>query len=104
MGKVRVLWTVALAAMVVGVASAETVINADFSKGAEGFSMNQDAQLITVDGKQIMSLTQNMNSQTGTIWSTLKRTVPSFSYICDLRIRFNRVDSDGNEYNRAVVS
>jgi hypothetical protein len=85
--------------MVVGVASAEVVIDADFSKGESGFSMNQDAKLVTVDGKQFMSLTQNFGSQTGTIWSSLKRTVPSFSYIIDLRIRFNTEDGDGNPVN-----
>lgn len=73
---------------------AETLISTDFSKGCAGWALNGDAKLQTIEGKQLLSLTQNENNQTGVAWTELKRKVPSFSFIADLRIRFHPMVPD----------
>jgi uncharacterized protein YkwD len=80
-----------------GVTAPETLINADFSQGPSGFALNGDARLINVDGRQILSLTQNAGYQTGVVWSSLRRQVPSFSFIADIRIRHSPKDPNGND-------
>jgi uncharacterized protein YkwD len=74
-----------------------TLISSDFSQGPSGFALNGDARLINVDGRQILSLTQNAEFQTGTVWSSLKRQVPSFSFIADIRIRHSPKGPNGND-------
>lgn len=81
------LWVTFLVTAV-GVCRAETLINTDFSTGSTGWVLNGEAQLATVGGRQVLSLTQNEGSQTGTAWTELRRQVPSFSFIADIRIRF----------------
>jgi hypothetical protein len=96
MGKVRVLWTVALAAVSLGVASADVLVETDFSKNSTGWVLNGDAKLATIDGKQVLQLTEEAGSQTAVVWSELKKTVPSFSFIVDARVRFTSVGADIN--------
>jgi hypothetical protein len=94
MSRLRIVWAVALVALVGGAARAETLINADFSKDEQGFVLLVDAKLVSVDGRQVLSLTQNEGGQKGLIWSSLKRQVPSFSVIADIRVRFVPPDAD----------
>jgi hypothetical protein len=92
---------IAALALTLSAAHAETLINTDFSKDAAGWVLNQDAQLLdpkTAGVTQVLSLTQNDGSQTGVAWTEITRRVPSFSFIVDMRIRFQRV-VDGVEYN-----
>lgn len=91
MARQRALWIVVLALAAVGVGRTETLINTDFSKGADGWVLNGDAQLLdpkTPGITRVLSLTQNDYAQTGVAWTELRRRVPSFSFIADMRIRF----------------
>jgi len=91
MGKIRMLMGLAVA-MTASLCRAETLVNSDFSKGSTGWVLNNAAQLVTVGDRQVLSLTQNETSQAGIVWTELKRRVPSFSFIADLRIRFEPPD------------
>jgi hypothetical protein len=86
-------------AMTVGICQAETLVNTDFSQGSSGWVLNADAQLREVNGKQVLSLTQNLTSQMGVVWTELKREVPSFSFTTEIRVRFLQTDEEGNEFN-----
>jgi hypothetical protein len=101
MVKVRTLLGVALA-LTMGVSQAATLIDTDFTKGSTGWTINGTSQLMdpkTAGVTQVLSLTQNSGSQTGTAWTELRQKVDSFSFTADIRIRFARVDPDGNEVN-----
>jgi hypothetical protein len=94
--RASLFWIVSLAFVVISAASADTLINTDFSKGSTGWVLNNDATLATVDGRQLMQLTVEATSQTGVIWTELKRTVPSFSFIADMRVRWTQEGMDIN--------
>jgi hypothetical protein len=71
---------------------AATLIDTDFTKTSEGWTLNNTAQLLdpkTAGITQLLSLTQHEGSQTGTAWTNLKQKVDSFSMIADIRIRFS---------------
>jgi hypothetical protein len=76
-----------------GVCGAETLILSDFSKGVtDGWKLNGHARVTTPavaapGGGQIVRLTADAGNQGGTIWTLMKRQVPSFSFIADIRIR-----------------
>src|SRR5438093_4396664 len=74
---------------IASVCHAETLVSTDFVNGAAGWVLNGDAKLLTVQRKQLLSLTQNEEGQTGVAWTELKRRVPSFSFIADIRVRFH---------------
>jgi hypothetical protein len=72
----------------IGPCPAETLVSTDFARGAAGWALNHDARLLTIAGRQMLTLTQNEAGQTGVAWTELKRRVPSFSFSADLRVRF----------------
>jgi len=72
----------------IGPCPAETLVSTDFARGAAGWALNRDARLLTIAGRQMLTLTQNEVAQTGVAWTELKRRVPSFSFSADLRVRF----------------
>jgi hypothetical protein len=71
------------------VCPAETLVETDLAHGATGWVLNGDAHLLTIGGRQVLSLTQNEEIQIGVAWTELKRRVPSFSFIADVRVRFH---------------
>jgi hypothetical protein len=102
-------WTLATVALVVaamvgpptaGVGRAETVLNTDFAQGSAGWVLHLDGQLLNVGGRQVLSLTQEMNNQ-GVAWTETKRGVPSFSFIADIRIRH---DAEGCPANGVLLT
>jgi hypothetical protein len=101
MAKVRMLLGLALA-LTMGVSQAETLLDVDFTKpDPKGFVIatvdSNAAQLLdpgTAGVTQVMSLTQNEGSQQGIIWTELKRQVPSFSFIADIRVRWQTDDPE----------
>jgi hypothetical protein len=97
--KVHHLLGIVALALTASICQAETLVNTDFSTGSAGWALNGDAQLRDVNGRQVLSLTQNEGSQTGVVWTELKRSAPSFSFTADIRVRFLQIDEDGNEYN-----
>lgn len=102
MAKVRTLLGMAALALSLSAAQAATLIDSDFSKASTGWTVNGTATLLdpkTAGVTQVLSLTQNTGGQTGTAWTELKQKVDSFSMIVDMRIRFEKVDPDGNEVN-----
>lgn len=102
MVKVRTLLGIAVAAMAISSAQAATVIDTDFSKGADGWTINGTAQLLdpkTAGVTQVLSLTQNAGSQTGTAWTNAEQKPASFSFIADIRIRHELKDGEGNDVN-----
>jgi hypothetical protein len=101
MGKAWSLCTLALALLGVGVGRAETILNTDFSHGSAGWVLNLDAQLLTVSGRQVLSLTQHSNGNEGVVWTETKRGVPSFSFIVDIRIRH---EGDGCPANGVLLA
>jgi hypothetical protein len=94
MRRATTLLTLALFLTASGICWGETLVNTDFSKGSTGWVLNQDAQLETFSGRQVLSLTRNEGSQTGVAWTDVRRRVPSFSFIADIRVRFDP-PSDG---------
>jgi Bacterial lectin len=79
----------ALAAGTVG--HAATLVATDFSQGAAGWHLNGKAKLASINGDsraQVLSLTQNAGNQRATAWSEMSFKIPSFSFIADVRIRF----------------
>jgi hypothetical protein len=76
-----------------GVSSAATLIMSEFSKGVtDGWKLNGNARVATPavaapGGGMILRLTADAGNQGGSIWTTMKHTVPSFSFIADIRIR-----------------
>lgn len=92
MAKVRTLLGAVALALTIGVGQAATLLETDFTKGSTGWVLNGDAQLLdpqTAGISQVLALTTNDNSQTGVAWTELKQKVPSFSFIADIRVRFN---------------
>jgi len=90
---VRKFLAVAALAFSVGIASAETLLDTDFTKGSTGWVLNGNAQLLdpmTAGVAQVLSLTQHEGSQTGVAWTELQRQVPSFSFIAEARIRWDQ--------------
>jgi hypothetical protein len=106
MAKVRMLVGLALV-LTMGVCQGETLLDVDFTKpDPKGFVIaavdGNAAQLLdpkTSGVTQVLSLTQNKGGQQGIVWTELKRQVPSFSYIADIRVRWAPVDDEGNEVN-----
>jgi hypothetical protein len=96
-GKATSLFAITLALAVTSVGQAATLIKTDFTQNADGWKLNGNAQLEKIDGDsraQVLSLTQNEGGQAGTAWNEAPFKVPSFSYIADVRIRFNPPSAD----------
>jgi Bacterial lectin len=89
MGTGSALFILAMVGATVCPCGAATLVNTDFATGAPRWALNGDTRLLSIDGRQILSLTQNEDSQASAAWTELKRRVPSFSFIADLRIRFH---------------
>jgi hypothetical protein len=86
----RTLCSLMLAAAALTAAHAETLISTDFSKGSQGWVINADARLLdpaTSGVSQVLGLTTNEYGQTGVAWTEIRRRVPSFSFIADVRVR-----------------
>jgi len=106
MVKVRTLLGMVALALTLSAAQAATLVDTDFSKGSTGWVLDQAennaARLLdpkTAGVTQVLALTQNTGGQTGIAWSQLKQKVDSFSFIVDMRIRWEPTDPDGNEVN-----
>jgi hypothetical protein len=106
MVKVRTLLGIAALALTLSAAQAATLVDTDFSKNANGWVLDQvdnNAAILrdpqTAGVSQVLALTQNKGGQTGIAWTQLKQKVDSFSFIADLRIRWEPVDDEGNEVN-----
>jgi hypothetical protein len=89
---VRTLLSLALAATATTVCRAETLINTDFSQNTTGWVLNGTAAKQDVDGKQGLALLTGETDQAAAVWTDLKRQVPSFSFIADVRVRFTAPD------------
>lgn len=89
---VRRFFAIAAFALAMGAAPAATLLDTDFTKGSTGWVLSGTAQLLdpkTAGVAQVLSLTQHEGSQTGIAWTELKQKVPSFSFIADMRVRFD---------------
>jgi hypothetical protein len=93
MGRVRTLFALMLALASVPVSQGATLVKTDFAKGdAKGWMVNGDAKLEKIGEaglEQVLQLTSNEVGQAGTAWTELSTRVPSFSFIADVRVRFN---------------
>jgi hypothetical protein len=103
MGKARTLWMVGLAAMTVSLGQAATLVDTDFGKNADGWTINSSsgdgswkAGIITpaeaAPGGQVLQLVNDANDQAGSVWTNLKTKVPSFSFTVDMRFRHNNAN------------
>lgn len=96
---------------------AATPVTTDFSKDANGWSLNGNARLAKLseakvatlgDAKleQILELTSSEADQIGIAWTELKQKVPSFSFIADVRVRYDgggRNDCPGDGFTLAFA-
>jgi hypothetical protein len=101
MRKARTLWTVGLAAMTVSLGHAATLVDTDFSKNADGWTINSSsgddswkAGIVTpaeaAPGGMVLQLVNDANDQGGSVWTNLKTKVPSFSFTVDMRFRHDK--------------
>jgi hypothetical protein len=111
MSKATTLLALMLALVPAGAGPAATLVTTDFSQEAKGWALNGNARLAKVTeakvaslgGKkleQVLELTSSEENQAGVVWTELKQKAPSFSFIADVRVRydgggFNDCPSDG---------
>lgn len=94
---VRKFLVTAALAMTLGAAPAATLLDTDFTKASTGWVLNGDAQLLdpqTAGLTQVLSLTQHEGSETGVAWTELRQQVPSFSFIADIRMRWDQAKAE----------
>jgi hypothetical protein len=106
MAKVRMLLGVAALALMMGVSQAAVLVETDFTKDSKGWVLDkvEDNSALLRDPKtagltQVLALTQNKGNQTGMAWTEIKQKVPSFTFIADIRIRYEPQDDEGNDVN-----
>jgi hypothetical protein len=73
----------------------EVLVDTDFEQGAAGWVLNGNARLLRIEGRQILSLTQNQPWQASAAWYPLPHRLTSFRFIADLRIRFDAPPGGG---------
>jgi hypothetical protein len=111
MGKATTLLVLVMALVPAIAGRAATPVTTDFSKDASGWSLNGNARLAklseakvaTLGGaklEQVLELTSSEENQASAVWTEVKQKVPSFSFIAEVRIRydgggFNDCPSDG---------
>jgi hypothetical protein len=91
MHRLCVMFLVALTLIRVNSSIAAPLVSSDFRQGLEGWARRGSARLTTigeVGREQVVQLTNgNSNYQAGVVWTELRRRVPSFSFIADVRVR-----------------
>lgn len=90
------LW-VLLAALRLNAGQAAPLLETDFAKGPTGWTLNGEAKLAKLEGgsrPQVLRLTSSGEHQIGTAWTELKQKVPSFSFIADVRVKY-----EGGSFN-----
>ena len=95
------LFVLALVSATVSAGQASTLVSTDFSKGgSKGWCLNGDARLgraaeakLAGPGSKrpdhVLELTSSGQAQTGVAWTVMKCRVSAFSYVADVRIRFD---------------
>src|SRR5690349_18800729 len=100
MRKVRMLLVTVMALAFASAGWTATPVTTDFSKGASGWSLNGNARLAklaeakvaTLGGariEQVLELTSSEEDQASAVWSELKQKAPSFSFIAEVRVRYD---------------
>jgi hypothetical protein len=100
MGKATTLLALLMALAPAGAGRAATLVTTDFSQDAKGWTLNGKARLAKVTeakvaslgGKkleQVLELTSSEEDQSSVVWTELKQKVPSFSFIADVRVRYD---------------
>lgn len=86
-------------------------VTTDFSKASTGWSLNGNAHLVKLGEakaanlggakiEQVLELTSSEEDQASAVWTELKQKAPSFSFIAEVRVRYdgggvNDCPSDG---------
>jgi hypothetical protein len=100
MRKATKLLALVMALVPMSAGRAATPVTTDFSKDANGWSLNGNARLAKLseakvatlgDAKleQVLELTSSEADQISIAWTELKQKVPSFSFIADVRVRYD---------------
>jgi hypothetical protein len=92
MNRRTTLLVVGTALACAGACRAATLIDTDFAGGSKGWVLNGAAKLekkTTAGRAQVLTLTHGEQEQAATVWSELKQKVPSFSFIADVRVRYD---------------
>jgi hypothetical protein len=117
MRKAMKLLALVLALVPMGAGRAATPVTTDFSKDANGWSLNGNARLAKLseakvatlgDAKleQVLELTSSEADQISIAWTEMKQKVPSFSFIADVRVRYDgggRNDCPGDGFTLAFA-
>jgi hypothetical protein len=89
-------------------------VTTDFSKGSTGWSLNGNARLVELGESraaklggariaQVLELTSSEENQASAVWTELKQQVPSFSFIAEVRVRYDGGGFQTVEVARARV-
>jgi hypothetical protein len=100
MEKATTLLAVLLALASVSAGQAATLVTTDFAKDSKGWVLNGNARLAklteakiaAIGGaklEQVIELTSSEADQTSAVWTELKQKSPSFSFIADVRVRYD---------------
>jgi hypothetical protein len=84
--------TLTLALTVATACQAATLIDSNFANGSKGWKLNGEAKLAKAaggTGGQVLTLTSEETERVGTAWTERKQKVPSFSFIADVRVRYD---------------
>lgn len=89
-----VIWSFPLMLALIsgGAGHGATLLLTDFTRDRQGWKLNGDAALVrTAEAgyPQLLRLTGGRTGQVGVAWTELRRRVPSFSFLADVRVRFS---------------
>jgi hypothetical protein len=98
--KAATLLAILMALVPMGAGRAATLVTTDFSQDSKGWALNGNARLAKLTEakvaslggaklEQVLELTDSTEEQTSIAWTELKQKAPSFSFIADVRVRYD---------------
>lgn len=100
MSRATTLLALMMALAPVSAGPAATLVTTDFSQDAKGWTLNGNARLAKItEAKvaslgskkldQVLALTSSEENQAGVVWTELKQKAASFSFVADVRVRYD---------------